>query len=175
MADVRVIAALALAACSSASPEDRGPGEPAIEPARPGAQTEQHSGVAPPAGWHALPEVAAAARTAAGATGVTVDGAEAWGETAMGCYAVWLAMHGGDAGDDALAQQILEGLAAEQITATDVAHTEGVLALTIERGAYKGWVRAKLADGRITALACFANPRERAACESACRALRGAS
>jgi hypothetical protein len=160
MADVRVIAVLAaLAACGSAG-------------AQPDKQ-ESRSGVVPPAGWQALPQLATAARTAAGATGVTVDGAEAWGEPAMGCYAVWLSLQGAGAGEEALAQQVLEGLAAEQITATEVDHREGMLAVTIEKGAYKGWLRTKLGEGRITALACVANPRERAACESACRALRG--
>lgn len=153
---------LALAACGSAG-------------AQPEA-TGQTSGIAPPAGWQAMPPVAAAARTAAGASGVVVDGAEAWGEPAMGCYALWIALRGsGGGGAEELTRQILDGLAAESIMTTEVKPaTDGVLALTLERAPYRGQLRARLDEGRIAALACFANQRERAACEPGCRALLGA-
>ena len=57
-------------------------------------RSERSSGIRPPAAWQALPSVADAARAAASATGVTVDGSEAWGEPAMGCYALWIALRG---------------------------------------------------------------------------------
>jgi hypothetical protein len=166
MADVRLmllaVAGMASGACGSAG-------------AQPEA-TEQLSGIKAPAGWQALPPVAAAARTAMGASGVVVDGAEAWGEPAIGCYALWIALHGsGGGGAEELTQQILDGLAAESIKATDVKPASaGVLALTLERAPYRGQLRARLDEGRIAALACFANQREPAACEPGCRALLGA-
>ena len=64
------------------------------------------SGLTPPAGWQALPEIATAVGAAARAEGVTVDGAEAWGEPAMGCYAAWVSLHG----DGATSQQVMKGL-----------------------------------------------------------------
>ena len=59
---------------------------------------------------------------------------------------------------------------------------DGVVAMSFEttaapgssvHGAYRGRLRARIAAGKITALACFANEREPAACESACTALLG--
>jgi len=162
MADVRLIAVLALAACGPAGAQP----EPAAVA----------SGIKPPAGWQALPSVAASARTAASATGVTIDGAEAWGQPAMGCYAMWIALHGGGGGPDALTEQVLAGIAAEKIEVRDVVKPsdDGVLSLAIERKPYRGRLRARLQDGRIAALACVANEREPAACETACKALLGA-
>lgn len=81
----------------------------ACDPA--GAQTSAaSSGVVVPPGWQPLPQLAAAARDAAGAKG-TVDGAEAWGQTAMGCYAVWIAMSAPGAAPQ-LADQVLAAFAA---------------------------------------------------------------
>ena len=140
-----------LAACSSAA-----------------AQPEQRSGLQAPTGWQALPAVASAARMAASSTGVNVEGAEAWGEPAMGCYAVWIAIAGGTS--DELAEQIEAGLAAEQIKVTDVKPGE-VLAMTVERAPYRGQLLARAGDTGVSALVCFANQRERAACEATCTTL----
>lgn len=164
MADVRLIAALvALAACGPAG----------AQPESAGAA----SGITAPAGWKSLAAVAAAARTGATATGVTVDGAEAWGEPAMGCYAMWLALHGAGGGPDALAEQVLAGLAAEKLAVRDVVKPsgDGVLSLTVERAPYRGKLRARLEDGRISVLACVGNQREPIACEAACTKLLGAA
>ena len=137
------------------------------------AQPVASSGLTPPAGWQALPAAATAARMAAGAAGVTVDGAEAWGEPAMGCYALWIALHGSGANADQLTREILDGLAAEKITAT-LEPGEGALAIAIEKAPYKGTVRAQLGSGTITALACVASDREPAACEATCKTMLGA-
>jgi hypothetical protein len=173
MADLRLIAAAALpaiaalAGCGSA-----------------GAAPDQVSGLTPPAGWQALPAIATAARAAIG-PGVEVSGAEAWGEPAMGCYAVWLAIRT-DGGATAVAEQVVAGFAAAAtagsgsgapLTIKDVTSPsgdEGVLALAFERGDHRGRLRARLGGGKIAALACFANPREPAACEAACSAFLGA-
>jgi hypothetical protein len=162
-----------------------------------GAAPEQVSGIAAPAGWEALPQLAAAAKGALGAR-ATVDGAEAWGEPAMGCYAVWLALRA-DGSAEAVGEQVVAGFTAlaagsggggsggaggsggggagEQLVVRDVAAPEGdegVLALAFERGEHRGRLRARLGGGTIAALACFANQREPAACEPACNALLGA-
>lgn len=170
MADVRLIAALAGAAALAGC-------------GRAGAAPEQASGLSPPAGWQALPRIAAAARDALG-PGIEVSGAEAWGEPAMGCYAVWLAIRAAG-GAEALGAQVVAGLTSmagsgsgsgAALTFQDVAPPsgdEGVLALAFERGDHRGRLRARLGGGRIAALACFANPREPLACEAACTALLG--
>jgi hypothetical protein len=165
MADLRLIAAAAaLAGCGSA-----------------GAAPEQASGLTPPAGWQALPEVAAAAKAVIGAP---VEGAEAWGEPAMGCYAVWLALRA-SGGAEAIGAQVVAGFTAAgagsgsgaKLIVKDVAAPsgdEGVLALAFERGDHRGRLRARLGGGRIAALACFANQREPLACETTCTSFLGA-
>jgi len=157
MAGLRVIAAVALAGCAAAD-----------------AQPTAASGIKPPAGWVTLAAAATAARMATGARGVTVDGAEAWGEPAKGCYALWIAFHGGNATAAELSREILDGLAAEHITVTQETAPEGMLALGLERSPYQGGLRARLFDGRVTALACVANRREPATCVAACKTLLGA-
>jgi len=87
------VAAVALAGCGRA-----------------GAAPEQTSGLTPPAGWQAMPTIAAAARAALGA-GAEVEGAEAWGEPAMGCYAVWLAIRASGSAE-AIGQQVVAGFTA---------------------------------------------------------------
>jgi hypothetical protein len=165
MAQLRVIAILALAACRQSA--EAGPG----------------SGITPPLGWRALPDLAAAVTKAAATERITVAGSEAWGETAMGCYGAWLALRGGAGDPDVMAQQVLDGLAAEPelagITVRDVVKPaagadHGTLALAFTRAHQRGRLRAQLdRTGRITALACFWNEREPAACESACTGLLG--
>ncbi len=137
---------------------------------------DRASGLVAPKGWQALPVVAAAVRLAVPAPGVTIDGIEAWGEPAMGCYGVWLALRGSGGTPEALAEQVLAGIAAEQIVTTDVVlpATDGVLALKLSRPPYVGRLRARLEDGQITALACVSNQREPVACEMACATLLGA-
>lgn len=143
-----------------------------------GASAEAQPGGPPiPASWRALPELQAAVARAAGAN----DGVGAWGEPAMGCYAVSLALRGGAAGVDAMATQLLDGARAEQLAVTDTALPDaggdrGVLAFAFARGAYHGRVRAELdADGAVRARACFWNDREPRACEAACAPLVGSA
>jgi len=177
MADLRLSAAIAAAAAALAG----------CGPA--GAAPDQASGLKAPAGWTAMPTVASAARTALGA-GAEVGGAEAWGEPAMGCYAVWIAFRAeGDA--EAIGQQVIAGFTAAamgsgagsqagqatKMTVKDVAApagAEGVLTLGFERGDHRGRLRARLGGGRVAALACFENQREPLACEAACTAFLGA-
>jgi hypothetical protein len=135
------------------------------------------SGLAAPAGWQSLPNLAGAITTAAHDRNMAIDGAEAWGETAMGCYAVWLAMSGGSAGADVLADQVLAGMGVAKLTVADVvkpAAAGGVMSLRFDRAPYRGRLRAELATGRITAVACFANGREPVACDAACTTWIGA-
>jgi len=132
------------------------------------------SGLTPPAGWQALPEIATAVGAAARAEGVTVDGAEAWGEPAMGCYAAWVSLHG----DGATSQQVMKGLEEAKLTLEDVVKPElgddGLITLGFERAPYRGHLRVRVAAPALTVLACFANAREPAACELACAPLLGA-
>ncbi len=166
MAELRLIVIGMLAACRSSA-------------ADPG------SGLTPPASWTALPQLASTAATAAKQDGITVAGAEAWGEPARGCYAAWLALAGASGPADVLAQEMVASLSAEPALAGIVIHdvvkpgegsaTEGdVLTLAFERATYRGRLRANIgADGHIRVLACFWNQREPAACEKSCVTLLG--
>jgi hypothetical protein len=132
----------------------------------------------PPAAWQPLPELAAAVADAAKGDGVTVDGSAAWGERAMGCYAAWLQIRGKAAAPDTIAQQVIAGLPANTTTRDVVQPAagadRGVLSLAFEHGGYHGKLRAQLAkDGTTSALACFWNEREPAACDAGCTALIG--
>jgi hypothetical protein len=169
MADLRLIAVALVAACSDA-----------------GAQTPVTSGIKPPAGWTLQPEIAAAAKTALGKA--TVDGLEAFGEPAMGCYAVWMSVRGSGKAKD-LAEQLVRGLVEPKpdknekkkppkrtLEIKDVVKPtaeEGIFSLGFESPPYKGRLRARLGKGKITALACFASQREPATCETTCTALLG--
>lgn len=150
MALLRLAALLALSACGSAGAQP--------------TTTTVTSGVKPPAGWAVLPQVA---------TAVGVPGAEAWGDPARGCYAVWFRLEGKGATADA----VLAGLAAEKITTSDLVTPdgEGIVAATFAKGAYTGRLRARIADGSITALACFANQREPKSCDAPCTTVLGAT
>lgn len=167
MAELRLILIAALAACqaSEATPVSGG------------------SGITAPAGWHALPAVAKAAGDAAKASGITVDGTDAWGETSRGCYATWIALRGGGAAPDAMADRLVLGIKSEPALLGVLVHDvvkpaagakSGVLSFGFERGLYRGMLHASLvSNGHIAALACFWNQREPAACEEACKGLVG--
>ncbi len=146
-----------------------------------GAQPSAASGIVPPAGWSALPELATVVRDATKADGVTVEGVEAWGETARGCYAVWFRI----AGSGATADAVIAGLAAEKLATSNVVKPEssdGLTAVTFARSAgspgsspaYTGRLRVRTLDGKLTALACFANQREPLTCDAPCTSLLGA-
>jgi hypothetical protein len=164
MAVVRLIAIAALIACRSS---EAGP----------------TSGLTPPAGWQALPALATAASEAAMAGKLTVDGVEAWGEPARGCYAAWFAVRGGSGAPEVIADKLVESLRIEPalfgILVKDVVRprtgdARGVLSLTFERAQYRGkLVTAIGKDGKLSALACFWNPREPIGCEQACNGLLG--
>ena len=149
-----------------------------------GAQPSATSGLSVPAGWIAIPEIAMAVTTAAKGDGVSVEGAEAWGEPARGCYGVWLVL----AGEGASAEQVLAGIAQQPLTTSNIVKPEGadgLVTLSFETPApaaaatapaattYRGRLRARIAAGKITMLACFANDREPATCEAACSSLLG--
>ncbi len=178
MAGLRLIVVVAAAACRQAAGAEPHPPEAGTDRAGAGRSSEgpAHSGVTPPAGWQPLPELATAVTTAAQTAGIVIDGTEAWGETAMGCYAVWLAVSGGDSTADALADQVFAGLTAEKIVVRDVVKPTGdagKLQLVFERAPYQGRLRANLERGHVAALACFANQREPIACDAACNTLLG--
>jgi len=154
MADLRLIALGALAACSRADAEP--------------------PGLAVPKTWVKLPGIAEAVRTAAAGPKIEVVSADAWGERAMGCYAVRFEVRGHNK-MSALADQIIAGIAAEKIVVKDIVKPPGagVLALAFERAPYRGRLRAQLAPDAITAVACFANQREPQACAAACDGVLG--
>jgi hypothetical protein len=130
------------------------------------------SGIAAPAGWKALPDIAKAARDAAKAGGVAVA-SEAWGEPSRGCYAVWLHL----SGNGASVEQVLAGISTEKLDTKDIvkpADASGIVSMSFARPPYTGRVRARVESGTVTALACFANQREPLSCETACTGLLGA-
>lgn len=163
MARVRLIALVALCSCrvSEAAP---------------------NSGLTPPPGWSSLPSLATAARDAAKGGMLTVENAEAWGETSRGCYAAWLALAGGTHSRSALADDIVQGIEKEPalagITVSELAKPADLepdnLSLAFARKPYRGRLKAQLSkDGRVALLACFWNEREPATCEASCTALLG--
>ena len=124
----------------------------------------------PPAGWIAMPTVASAAIEALGGAkaGAKVSG-DAWGEPAMGCYAVAVGFGAHDA------KALLADVKAS-VTVHDVVEPPaqgGVLSFAFDKGAWQGRVRAVIATGDVTALACFWNDREPVACEAACVGVLG--
>jgi hypothetical protein len=147
------------------------------------SEADPGSGLRPPAGWQALPPLAAAARDAAKADGVTVEGSEGWADQARGCYAAWISWRGPAGAPEKLADALvgavssemsLEGIAVRDIAKPTPGANVGVVALGFERDPYRGTVRAQLTrEGHVTALACFWNQREPAACEADCDKLAG--
>ena len=120
-----------------------------------------------PAGWSEMPDMAGAIAAAAH---VGTGDVHAWGEPARGCYAAWLGVAEA-AGSDAV-ERDLRGVAG--LTVHDVAHpAPGEIALAFERAPYRGRLRAATGGTRLTALACFWNEREPAACAAACAKLLG--
>jgi hypothetical protein len=146
MAERRMILALALVACR--------------------ADAQPANGPAIPSGWRALPELAATVGSAAGAR----DRTQAWGEPAMGCYAVSLAL----AGRASAADDVAAVLRAAGFAVTDATTTGDVATLAFARGDYHGRARANVGDG-ATLVACFWNDREPDACARACDAIIGAA
>lgn len=161
MADLRLIAVL-LVACA-----DAGAQPPVPSPK-------------PPTGWTPQPAIVTAAKDALGKK-ATIEGIEAFGEPAMGCYSVWMAVRASGKATE-LADQLVKGLTEpdkkRKIEIKDVvkptAEEEGVLALSFETPPYSGRLRARLGKGRITALACWSAQREPVACAQACTIMLGA-
>jgi hypothetical protein len=158
MADVR-LALVLLAACANADAESQA-----------GAVTSP-ANMKPPAGWSAQPSIVAAAKAALGKT--TVDGLEAFGEPAMGCYSVWMSLRSTGGAKD-VGEQVLRGL--DKVTIKDLVKPtadDGILSLTFEKSPYRGRMRARISKGSIKALACWWSQREPVACEQACTAVLG--
>lgn len=155
---------LALAACT-ASDAAPGSGVPVPPGVTPPFAPPTGSPVTPPAGWMPLPQLASAAQA-------QIDGAkaDAWGEPAMGCYAATLTMpqKGTPA---ALLADVQKAVTVRDVVAPKT--RAGVLSLAFDQAPYTGRLRATLDGTTITALACFWNQREPAACEAACTALIG--
>ncbi len=124
----------------------------------------------PPDGWRALPELAREVAEAAKTDGIAIDGSEAWGGPAIGCFGVWLALRGSTEG---FADQALASLAAAKLTVSDVTKSADGLTARFVRGATRGRLRARAEAGTVRALACFGTGREPAACDATCGALIG--
>lgn len=181
MAELRLIALVlfAGAACRS-SDAGPAPGSAAGSAART-SLTSLTSGITAPAGWHAMPEMARAASEVARGAKLRVEGAEAWGEPARGCYAAWIATGGAAGAPDVLADKMVASLSSAKglpgISVTEVVTPAknvgaGMLSLAFEAAGHHGRVEARIAKtGAIAVLACFWNPREPAACEAACKPL----
>ena len=137
------------------------------------------SGITPPAGWQAMPSLATAATDAAKADGVAVDGAEAWGDPARGCFGAWMTLRAGARAPDATVDLLVKSLGDDKIEVRDVVKPNpgaaaGVVSLVFEQAPYHGKLRGQLVkDGHMTLLACFWNDREPVACETACTGLVG--
>jgi hypothetical protein len=139
------------------------------------------SGLTPPAGWQPLPSLATAAGDTAKQAAIALEGAEAWGDPARGCYAAWLGLRGNAGAPLAISDALLASFAIDLpgVTVADVVKPvanadAGIVSLTFTRPPYHGRLRAQLAkSGAITALACFWNTREPLACDAACGQLLG--
>jgi hypothetical protein len=157
------------------------------------------SGLTAPPGWSSLPSLATAARDAAKDGKLTIENVEAWGDTARGCYAAWMALAGGAKSRSALADDIVLGIEKEPalagIVVTDIVKGPNLepdtLSLTFDlnsaslrdaarsskagpfdRKPYRGTLHTQLSkDGHVALLACFWNEREPAACAASCKAL----
>ena len=137
------------------------------------AQPPVTSGLTPPVGWQALPELVTAVTAAAKAPGTSMVGSEAWGEPSRGCYAVWFMVRGGPS----TIEQIIAGLTGATIESRDVVNPptpDGIASATFARGEYLGRLRTRIASDQVTTLACFANRREPVSCDRACEPLLGA-
>lgn len=154
MAELRVIALVATAVLVVA---------PQLRPTRVAQADAPHADLTPPAGWRALPTVAAALATGARADGVVVERTEAWGDPGRGCFAVALAVRGAGA---TTAEQVVASLAGTPVH--DVAPTTGAVTLAFERGPFHGKLRAQLDGETVRARACFGDGREPELCDAAC-------
>jgi hypothetical protein len=140
--------ALALASCSRAE---------AVPP----------SALQVPAGWQPLPEIAAAAGEAARGEGVTIESAQAWGETAMGCYALALKVRGAKIAPADVERELRASLPG--VTIKDPIVGGDSVSLVFERANYSGVLGVRVMDtGALAATACFWNEREPKACGTAC-------
>lgn len=148
----------------------------------PTADAAPTSGLTPPAGWVALPQLATATTAAIAADHVALVGSEAWGDLARGCYAAWVAVRGRGAAADVMATQLLAsvrndvtGIAIRDLVQPAAGTDHGTLSFAFDRATYHGRLRAELTtnQGSIVALACFWNQREPTACAGACTSLLG--
>lgn len=159
--DLLRLTAIAAVACQAANADP----SPVAEP----VHTPSVQGVAHPGTWRALPAVATATAGAVAGAGITVDLADAWGDPAMGCYAVWLALRGATDDPAALADQVIAGLTGLAPSAiARPSPPDGTLGFAFARPPFRGQARVRLATGRISAVACFGNDREPADCAADC-------
>ena len=159
------LTAIAVAACRTAGADPTPVAESVHAPSPASAAPR----VVHPATWRVLPAVATASAGAVAGAGITVDIADAWGDPAMGCYAVWLALRGATDAPAALADQVIAGLTGLAPSAiARPSAPEGTLGFAFARPPFRGQARVRLATGRISAVACFGNDREPAACTADC-------
>ena len=168
-----ILVAAAVAGCRGASAEGQGEA-PAWSP-------EPRHGIDVPAEWKELPEVAAAAVTAAREVvgDVTVH-AHAWGEPSRGCYLAVVELHGTARDTIESLKKELEASVGDGVeltawtTSPDAEDTSQIDARFT--GEMSGQLRAHLMlDARrvphALAAACFYNDRQPAVCENACTPL----
>ncbi|MBV8759127.1 MAG: hypothetical protein JO257_17695 [Deltaproteobacteria bacterium] len=170
---------LAVAACgSSAAAPGAGSDVPVPPGVTPPFMPPKAAIATPPAGWIAMPSVASAAIEALGGGPAAGKGAaaargaiagDAWGEPAMGCYAVAVGFAAHDA--KALLADVKAAVSVRDVVEPPA--QGGVLAFAFDKAPWQGRVRAVIATGEVTALACFWNDREPAACEAACVGVLG--
>jgi len=170
-----LIAALAAAGCKGAA-ADRAAGDAGVW------SPEPRHGIDVPAGWKELPEVAAAAVTAARSAleGVDVHG-HAWGEPSRGCYLAIVELHGRRRDTIAnlekeLAASLGEGTEITGWTTSPDAEDASEIDGRFRTATMTGQVHAYLVLDRrriphALAAACFYNDREPAVCENACTPL----
>jgi hypothetical protein len=130
-----------------------------------------------PAGWQELPDFARTARDAL--AGVTIDRLDVWGSPARGCFAAHAGLRGAAREASTVQDEVLGSLRGEPRLAGLLVHDiiirpDGGISLAFEHAQYRGTLRvAPGHDGAGDAFVCFANDREPAGCEVACKQLAG--
>jgi hypothetical protein len=123
----------------------------------------------PPAGWVALPRVAAAARAAMGAA--HDPHAAAWGDPAAGCYVVITSTRGDDEDRGDARAALVAGLGLPGAGGGNADRLDGELHVPGVTGKARAWA-TPVGDGVVsTAAACVFNAREPIACAAACDAV----
>lgn len=135
-------------------------------------------GVAVPAGWAQLPEVAGAGLAGVDEAARARTVVRAWGEPSLGCFATVVEIAGSRNEHMArVAETFRATLAGQaQVDGWTFDEASGEMTATITRGVLHGSVRGRLVTDVTGAphgafLACFYNEREPARCQAACTSM----